>query len=401
MGKQPHERAGEVSTTVRAGEDHPLGRRLRGRPLQVLVIGCGNTLCTRDVTLGLVRGLREIGVAVDFYDTLAEGRSGELTLVPRADGADAAVVIHGRRIPAALVARIRGIDTPAVLWATDDPHEIDDSARYGRNYDFVLTVERHAVAVHGEDRSAWLPTAVDPTVYRPWNELPARSSDGRLQKADASTCADYRQEILVAGSLYPERLLFLSEIGDWLLTKNVRLIGPKRGSWEHAGLARIHEARCLTTEEMARYVAGSQVVLDVPRDPRRSAFGRTNQRGVAASGCGPRCFQVPAAGALLATSSERTDIFEHFHAGDVLIYDSPRDFTARAERLLSDPEGRSAMVARSRETVLSRHTYAARARALVEILEERMLPRARRRVTIAQTAGDAAAPCKNSAAFSC
>ena len=382
-----------------AGLEKPTEQRFDGRRFQALVIGCGNPLCTRDITLGLVRGLQEIGAAVDFFDTLVKGVGGESSLLRQAASARAAVAVHGRRIAPALVERIRAAGTPTVLWATDDPHEIDDSARYGRHYDFVLTVERHAVEVHGTERSAWLPTAVDPAVYRPRSELFALCSRTEASPADRACRERRRQEILVAGSLYPERLRFLSEIGDWLLTKAVRIIGPKRGQWYHRGLAELHEARCLTAEEMACYVAGSRLVLDIPRDPFRSAFGQTNRRGVRASGCGPRCFQVPAAGAVLATSSDRADVFEHFDRSEVLIYDGPQDFAAQAERLLGDRSRWCAMVEKSRRTVLTRHTYAERARALVDILEKRVFPAARRGTTAFVTPGRATAACESSAVF--
>jgi hypothetical protein len=301
--------------------------------------------------------------------------------------ADLLLSIHGRRFPHAALAHAPSIRVKAV-WLVDEPQEVDLSEGYGKHFDIVLTNERNTCGVHGPHKTWYLPLAADPSIHAPATELQRRDTsatgasllpaDGeRMTRANAETQRRREQQLLLglkdvafAGGILRERARLLDEA--YRLTPDLawRIVGPDRHGKE-VNFASVWDRRPISHEEYVGAVRSARIVLDIPRDEALSFAGRTNRRGIPATGVGCRPFEVTACGRFLLTDDSRADIFTFFPHGSVGIYRAgdAADLAAQLRYYLDHEEEREEAAAEAHAWTLGHHTYAHRVRELTEIVD--------------------------------
>lgn len=108
--------------------------------------------------------------------------------------------------------------------------------------------------------------------------------------------------------------------------------------------------------KMPEIYASTLIVLD-DANPSARAWGSANSR----------VFDALAAGRLVLSNSRAAS--EDFFDGLLPVWDTPQEAAALAEHYLTNPEEREALTEQLQQQVLSRHTYANRARDFMALIE--------------------------------
>jgi len=327
--------------------------------------------------------------------------------------ADLLLTVHGRRFPHALLKGARGIRAKAV-WLLDEPQEVDLSERYSRHFDVVFSNDRNTCGVHGPHKTWYLPLAADPSIHLPvggsqrrdasaagLSPLPAdgeavscflagepyrlpspHGSDapgvlrrlGRALRLGASALESVSEEqlcdVAFVGGILPERANLLDQAYHLGGDLSWRVVGPDR--WHQPVSFRlVWDNGTVSHQEYVGAVRSARILLDIPRDETLSFAGRTNRRGIPATGVGCRPFEVTACGRFLLTDDSRADIFMLFPHGSVGIYRAAdaADLAAQVRYWLDHEEEREERAALARAHCLREHTYAVRVRQLVDVVE--------------------------------
>ena len=325
--------------------------------------------------------------------------------------ADLLLTVHGRRFPHALLKSARGIRAKAV-WLVDEPQEVDLSERYSRHFDIVFTNDRNTCGIHGPHKTWYLPLAADPAMHRPAETQRAHSAEaaasaakagrkdaeddeertghrehrghrengemrekkqdqeGILSETSVSSVAECIWDVCFAGGILPERVALLEQAYRLSGGLAWRIVGPDRHG-KAVNFAQVWDRRPISQEEYVGAVRSARIVLDIPRDEALSFAGRTNRRGIPATGVGCRPFEVTACGRFLLTDDSRADIFPFFPHGSVGIYRAgdAADLAAQVRYWLDHEEEREERAALARAHCLREHTYARRVRQLVDVVE--------------------------------
>ena len=82
---------------------------------------------------------------------------------------------------------------------------------------------------------------------------------------------------------------------------------------------------------------------------------------------GPRTFEAAMAGGCQMIFADSLEVMDYFEVGkEILLFNDAEDFRAQLESLLADPDRACAIGAAARQRAVRDHTYAARARTLLE-----------------------------------
>jgi spore maturation protein CgeB len=262
--------------------------------------------------------------------------------------ADLLLSIHGRRFPHALLKQAPQVRAKAV-WLLDEPQEVDLSEGYGRHFDIVLTNDRNTCGVHGPHKTWYLPLAADPEAHKPGGSAAA-------------------WDVAFVGGILPERAALLDQAYQLAPDLAWRIVGPDR--WHKpVSFGPVWENRTVSHEEYVEAISSARIVLDIPRDETVSFAGRTNRRGIPATGVGCRPFEITACGRFLLTDDSRADLPVLFPEG-VGCY-RRGDAASLVEQVrywLEDEEERREAALAAREHCLRKHTYAVRVSELADIV---------------------------------
>jgi len=242
-----------------------------------------------------------------------------------------------------LVFHIRGLGfRPAALdgarvrfgWWVEADERVSEALSEVPLYDryfFINSSGVEAARRSGYRHSAYLPHAVDPTVFRPIGQTP-KSIDFSF----VGLWSEKRQR-------YLEAALEVSQTGA--------VYGPKwfRKTFTDRRFRRIVKGRHIAGEALVRLYNRSQVVINV------TEWGAAS--GAQRSGMTMRLFEVPAAGALLLTDrSAETDLAvtpgEH-----VVTFADVEEFKAKLRHYLEHTAERERIAKSGMEHVRLHHTY--------------------------------------------
>jgi spore maturation protein CgeB len=229
-----------------------------------------------------------------------------------------------------------------VLWLHDDPYEFDASHRCDGLFDRVYTTDPTAV-LHYRRREpvGWLPLAASPVLhYRP----PAAPVEAW----------DY----LFCGAAFENRVALLRRIeADGF---RGRVFGT---GWPPRLRAAVN-AR-LSAADLADYYNAAPVTLVLGR----SLDLRNRQLRLRQSIFGPRVYEAAMAGAAQLFLEGEGLLFGEFEAGThLLVADDPAAMTEALRLLLSDAAENLRMRRAASEQAMARHTYAHRARQMIDEL---------------------------------
>ncbi len=257
------------------------------------------------------------------------------------------IVNQGTVLTRRTIEAARALGTRCVNWFSDFPAEFEKGLEIAPAYDAFFIASSFAVGRHREaglHRSAWLPFGCDPDMHcldaaleptRPGGEVP---------------------DVVFVGSHYPERQILLR----FLRGLSVGVWGP---GWERAmddpHLRPMIRGGALRPAVWRRLYAGCRVALNI----HYGAFGPLDVAGDLAN---TRVFEILGCGAYQVVDRQG-DVLRLFTDGEHLaLYSSGEELRARVEEALRDEARRSDIARRGRDEVLSRHTYAHRARVLLD-----------------------------------
>lgn len=253
---------------------------------------------------------------------------------------DLVLVNQGMVLERATIETARRLGARVVNWFSDYPAEFDAGLEKAPSYDAFYIASSFAAARHreaGRTRSAWLPFGCDPAVPEP---LPAGGAP----------------PVVFVGSWYPERQVLLRHlrglpVGVW---------GP---GWSRAAndphLRGLIRGGALRAGAWRALYAAARVVINIH-------YGCFGPRDVGGGLANTRVFEIAAAGTCQIVDRQ-DDVLRIFREGeDLLCFATGDELRARVEQALADPARARAIGARGREAVLASHTYAHRARHLLD-----------------------------------
>jgi len=343
--------------------------------MNILMVGSGFAFSTKDVGEGFSEAFRRLGHTVwdyetnrvldffqkaiqvnsifdpelnmsknDFFELIAQGI---LNYCVRY-AIDFVFVIHGANIHTGIITNVKKLGIKTAVYLTDEPQQVNVSKEFTPYYDYVFTNEKNTVKVHGEDKTMYLPTAVDPNVFYP-RRVPR----------------NYLSDVLIGGSLFAERMDALDKLEKELKRYRLKIVGNSRRNFKSDYLNSIWRRGSVSIEEMAKFDAGTKIALDIPRNEMVSEYGRTNP-GILSTTVSPRVFEVPAAGALLLTWKKREAVKELFPDDIVALYDEIDEIPKIIEHYMKNRKEREQLIARARSHVLKNHTYENRAKDVLK-----------------------------------
>ncbi len=278
----------------------------------------------------LARALTTLGVEVatceertrGFDALLGRRLPSRLEHTIRGHRADLVLVFKGAALPAEAIDSIRTRTRARwVNWFPDSPHLLELSLSIGRAYDrcFIFDtsmVERHRAL----GRSAeYLAEGCEPEYHRPLRD----------PRWPASTIA-------FVGSHETERARALAALEDL----GVSVWGP---GWPQGPLY---------GDDFVKAFSNARIALNV-----HQFFGEPAERGRYGTGANRRVFELAAIGTVQLCDA-KADVPRHFVPDqEIVLFDSVAELRRRAEGLLADPTGRTAIAERARARALAEHTW--------------------------------------------
>jgi spore maturation protein CgeB len=236
----------------------------------------------------------------------------------------------------------RRVGSHIAIWLHDDPYEFDFSFRAVEIADTIFTNDRWALEHYDHPRVFHLPLAASPTFhYRKVVPLAQR-----------------RYDLFFCGVAFKNRIQMIRELGSRLSRYSTLICGSE---WPlDAFPARNWRIPAI---ELPDYYASSRVVLNLGRD-----FDLANERyQLPASTPGPRTFEAAMAGALQLYFVTSLEIVEYFEPGaEILLFDQPADVLDTLKTVHNDPDALLPVAHAAQERAMRDHTYAARARTILQ-----------------------------------
>lgn len=276
---------------------------------------------------------------------------------------DLVLFVHGGNINMEIVECLKTScpNTRTAIWLVDDPMQVDHSETYSNKFDYVFINEKNTVRIHGEDKSWHLPLAFNDELF-----------DVNIYDLEDK----FKSEILIFGSLYPERVDFIEELYEYISKYDLLVAGKiiqKDREFKRESLKTKYKEGILDQRELAHYIAGSKICLDIPRRQDISEYGRTNTRNIAASYLNPRIYETAAVGSLILTSSSRAEIKDIFEEDEFTLYDDIEDCANKIIYYLENEKERKSITDKARKRVWKEHRYLDRANKIIECLPEKAL----------------------------
>ena len=240
---------------------------------------------------------------------------------------------------------------PLAFWFHDDPYEFDAAVKAIPVADHIFSNDRWA-AEHYHRENVWhLPLAASPRFHSPRVDTPRRP----------------KRDLFFCGVAYPSRQRILKDLEPVLDRVHTEVFGE---GWDVAEMRFCKNER-LPPEKLPEYYGSSAVVLNLGRD-----FHYANAKYLLApSTPGPRTFEAAMAGACQFLFVDSLEVLDYFRADEeIVLFNDPAEFEARLAALLADNEARRQIGAAARARCLRDHTYAARARQILQRVGVRPTP---------------------------
>jgi len=295
----------------------------------------------------VVEGLREA-----LPEAVALGVPYELGVAAVAQWQPQLVIVFGSVILdtsdfAALAQACRRHGSRLVFWLHDDPYEFDMNERVYPYADAIFSNDLAAVDHYPPHLPVFhLPLAGSRLAH--WRAVGPRSAPG----------------LFFCGHAFDNRQAFFASLcaADPAAALHMQIFGS---GWD---TRRVPGAivQTLPNAALPDYYASAVAVANLGRD-----LNLSNRRfSIKASTPGPRSFEAAVAGAAQIVLTEGLEITEYFEPGrELLIAHDADTFLAHWKMLLHDPAASQRIGERAQRRALSDHTYACRARALLQAVQ--------------------------------
>ncbi len=318
----------------------------RGGPHDLKVLICGDAPLESEANASIRGSIRD-----GWVEYLSPQRVSSASL----DGAAAAIatlrpdllLCVGSYLPEAAyfgeASRIaRGAGAVCAFWATEDPYEKDASYRIEPHFDAIFTCDRWTRRFYDHARVFHLPLAGCPRRHHvPIDHDAARPID-----------------VLFCGVAFANRREIIAGLMPALRGLKVSVIGPGWGGAPGFSDRRVDKARLI------ELYASAKIVLNLGRSLN---FENTRYQ-IAASSPGPRTFEAAMAGGMQLFHEDTPEIRDYFDEDEIPGFSGVLEFRRLCDRFLQADATRLGTAARAQRRALAEHSYARRARRLVETL---------------------------------
>ena len=236
----------------------------------------------------------------------------------------------------------RGAGAVCAFWATEDPYEKDASYRIEPHFDAIFTCDRWTRRFYDHPRVFHLPLAGCP-----------RRHHVAIDR-DAARPID----VLFCGVAFANRREIIAGLMPALRGLKLSVIGPGWNSAAGFSDQRVDKARLI------ELYARSKIVLNLGRSLN---FENTRYQ-IAASTPGPRTFEAAMAGGMQLFHEDTPEIRDYFEEDEIPGFSGALEFQRLRDRFLPDDALRTGTALRAQQRALADHSYARRARHLVETL---------------------------------
>jgi spore maturation protein CgeB len=258
------------------------------------------------------------------------------------------VAVGGLAIDAVDLTRLRRAAdrarAPLALWLHDDPYEFDYAFKARGLADVIFTNDSWCVPHYGPGPVFHLPLAASPSVHFR-DILPAEGRD---------------IDLFFCGVGYPNRVRLLRQAAG-VLRGHACVV--KGDHWpDDLGFAANQR---LSPADFCDHAQRALLTLNLARD-----HNVANRRlGLPAATPGPRTFEVALAGSAQIAFTESLELLDHFAAGsEILLADHVTDLREAILRGLDEPAWLVDIARRAQRRALADHTYAHRARTMLDCL---------------------------------
>ncbi len=237
----------------------------------------------------------------------------------------------------------RRIGAATVFWATEDPYEQDASYRILDDFDVVFSCDRWGTNFYGHKRARHLPLAGCRQLhYRPYDPEAERAVD-----------------VLFCGVAFSSRKDLVSQLMPALSGLKLQFIGP---GWGEFGPG--FSDRRIDKDELIGLYRGARIVLNMGR----SLHFENKRYMIAPSSPGPRTYETALAGAVQVFHEDTFEMRRYFTPDEVPGFSTPAEFAALLHRFLGDAAARDRTALAAQRRALGEHTYAHRARQVIDTL---------------------------------
>lgn len=325
--------------------------------MHAIVIPSGIKRPFTPIDRSIVKALKQLDVNVT---TVLPGKEMSQRCLPviKEQKPDFILVLMAWKLTKKNVALLKNIkQIPKCVWFTDDPYYMDWSRSVGKHFDIVFTNESRSVAVYrrnGCKHVHHLPLGVDTSDFFPRDAVPER----------------YRSDVLVLGTAFNNRRVFLRKLLPLLSKVNVRLIGP---GWEKLNLKQRRNvatrAQWVSMKEANAYYNGARIVLNLHRSAR-DEYLRLNTRLVPAHTPNNRTFEVAACSAFQLIEA-RPDLASLYPPRtSVPTFHTPRECCELITYYLPRKKQRNDIADRTYRHTLETHQYIHRMQAVLKHIKQ-------------------------------
>ncbi|WP_053075126.1 CgeB family protein [Ornithinibacillus californiensis] len=266
------------------------------------------------------------------------------------------LALHGLFLHHHKMREIQKSGIPIAIWITDDPYYTDVTKDFVY-FDHIFTVELSCVDFYknlGHTSVTYLPLGCRKEIFRP---LPVPKED--------------EIDICFVGSAFQNRVDLIDGIADYLLDKNVMIVGQW---WERLNnynklKSKIHN-EWQTPESTAYYYNRAKIVLNIHRlavyeHPEAS---QSNSLSIPALSMNNRTFEINGC-KTLQISDFRADINNHYENGkEIVTFSTSEELINNIEYYLQNEEERYRIARSGFIKTLTHHTYQHRVKKLLNTI---------------------------------
>ncbi len=242
----------------------------------------------------------------------------------------------------------RRLGKVTVFWATEDPYEQDASYRIEHDFDAIFSCDHWGVNFYTHPHAFHLPLAgCHKRHYMPID-------------ADREKTID----VMFCGVAFTSRQEVVDDLRSSLFGLNLCFIGPGWGKFGHG-----FSDRRIDKAQLIELYQKSRIVLNLGR----SLHFENRRYMITPSSPGPRTFETALAGTVQFFHEDTYELRRYFTREEVPSFSNQIEFDSLLEHYLSEDERGLKTAELAQKRALSEHTYAHRARHVVETLKSRGL----------------------------